>query len=318
MPVIAVVAAYVAVSAAIATTTIFTVIAAVGAVITAVGAITNNQKLMKIGAVIGIVGAIGGFASGAFAGASDGGMSGAGLDGAAGDAASGTYNVGGTDGGVSSGLDGAAGDAGSNTFNTGGGMLNAPVEAPSVVPPAEVAPVASAPTDTNAVVASPTASQTATGTATDATQSLAPVTGTTAPVDPTITDPTSSFINPNNAAAGQNVSSSLDLQSGGGGAISGAAKAPAGAFDKLTDMFSGLGKFVKDNKDLSGMILSGIQSAADPSQRDLREAQTANLNANAAATNQLRENGMRTNRVDYTRLFKPPTSTGMLTPPRRG
>jgi hypothetical protein len=311
VPVIAVVAAYVAVSAAIATTTIFTVIAAVGAVVTAVGAVTGNEKLMKIGAVIGIVGAIGGFASGAFAGASDGGMSGAGLDGAAGDAAAGSGGMSGA------GLDGAAGDAATNST----GMLNAPVEAPPVVPPTEVAPVASGPAEVVTTAQAPTATPTATGTAVDATKSLEGVTGS-GMVDAPLPDPTANFIDPNNAAAGQNVSSSLNIDTTGGsgtGAISQAAKAPAGAFDKLTDMFSGLGKFVANNKDLSQMVLSGIQSAADPSQRDLREAQTASLNANAAATDQLRRNGLTTNRVDFSRAFRPPSPAGgMLTQPPKG
>jgi len=86
----------------------------------------------------------------------------------------------------------------------------------------------------------------------------------------------------------------------------------AGAFDKLSGMFNGLGKFVAGNKELSAMILSGFQNAADPSQRNLRDAQSAQLQAQTANSNFIRANSMTTPVVNWGNAANP----GMMQQPR--
>ena len=85
----------------------------------------------------------------------------------------------------------------------------------------------------------------------------------------------------------------------------------AGAFDKLSDMFNGLGKFVAGNKELSAMILSGFQSAADPSQRNLRDAQAAQFQSQTANANFIRANSMTTPVVNWGNAANP----GMMQQP---
>lgn len=263
MPVVAVVAAAFAVEGAVAAAAAaggffatgaatFATITAIGAVTAAVGAVTGNEKLMKIGAVIGIAGSIGGFASGAGFFGEGGAFGTAPSEVAAGVGA--TAQSANTPG--ISGADVVAADnpAGMVADASGAAPAAAPVvDAPAVTAPAVQKPIDPTAATSEVAAATPPVGQTTTPPQQTAAQGM---------VDSAagVTPPTAAATPPMASMAGPSTGQGL---------------APAGAFDQLSGMFKGLGKFVNDNKGLSEMLLKGVMSAtADTS---LQDAQTAKL-----------------------------------------
>ena len=317
----------------------FQLAAAAGAVIGAVGAVTGNKTLMAVGAVIGLAGAVGGFVSSLGGAAAD---VGAGV--AEGATAAGSATGGATVGaeGVvnANGLDGALGDAASSS-----GAMAADAAAPATSSAASVVDGANMPPLPEAsplVNANTGMASVADGTNMPALPTTNPLVNTTAASSvadgtnmPSLSTanapaPSNTFAdtsgnaggfdggagdagNPNSAANGPLTNSPNRLSNNQlpGSAVDNPTTG-AGAFDKLSGMFNGLGKFVAGNKELSAMILSGFQNAADPSQRNLRDAQSAQLQAQTANSNFIRANSMTTPVVNWGNAANP----GMMQQPR--
>lgn len=271
MPVIAIAAAVFAVEAAVAATTLFTVLAAVGAVAGAIGSVTGNKDLMKIGAVVGLVGGIGAIADNA-------GLFGAGAE-------------------ASVPAGNAVAEA---TKATAGQTIDANLAAPtSAVPNAAAETAANAATNT-AAPAAQTATEAAqttaspVATAADATVPTGAIAQANAPsttgldggnvYNPTNGSPTPAGLTESNGF------SSNAYPGGGGSALATSMPQSSSFFDNLGSMFKGAGDFIQNNDKLSSSIFQGIASAADPSQRNLREAQASSLNANADQTRQITQN----------------------------
>jgi len=297
MPAVAVAAAFFAVEAAVTVTTVFSVITAVGAVVGAVGAVTGNKDLMRIGMVVGIVGGLGTLASnaGMFGeAAADIGASGvpdaaaesaANAAAGAGDAITGTATT-----GMASNAQNAAAAA-----STPASAVPSPADIGGAVTPAPTVPADAA----SAVVAAPTVPD-----ATAAVAAPAAPTDVVAPPPPT----------PDYSQVGSDIKSTFDsnLQT----PIPSVAN--KGDFENWASTFKDLGKSSMDwaNKNplLASSLMNGIGSAADPSQRNLREAQTNASNANAAYTNTLTNNmNAKIPQIDWSKYFKQPGAkpTGM-------
>lgn len=341
MPVIAVVIAIVEVSAVIevgiAAATVFELAVAAGAVIGAVGAVTGNKTLMQVGMVMGIAGAVGSFASSLGSAAAEGAI-GSGVAEGATEASIGA-NAGGLDGALSDGANAAA-----LNEAAGVGMTTPPVA--SVVDGANMPLLPESSPLTNATTGVSVADGTNMPSIPDAPSPLtnANVGNTPSVADGTNMPPTSSGLPSLTPPATPTTPSFADVSSNSGG-LDGAAgdagtsnslangpmkgvAAPtlsnggaitpntgvpstgSGAFDSLKDMFGGLGSFVKNNKELAATIFSGIQSAADPSQRNLRDAQGAELQSRANMYDFTRTNGMKVPVVNWGNSANP----GMLAP----
>lgn len=345
MPVIAVVVAIVEVSAVVevgvAAATVFELAAAAGAVIGAVGAVTGNKTLMQVGAVMGIAGAVGSFASSLGGAAAEGAIGSGVAEGATGATAG--ANAGELDGALG---DGANAAALNETATTTAGMTTPPVADASsaltnantsatamdggYVPPT---PDASSPLTNANLGTAPSVPSVSDGVNMPA-YSPSPVDGTNMPPMansrlPSLTPPaTPSFADASGNSTGMNGAAGSGSDSWTSNAVTNGTAPPtfsnggpippnpgvpstgSGAFDSLKDMFSDLGSFVKDNKELSATIFSGLQSAADPSQRNLRDAQGAELQSRANMYDFTRANGMKVPVVNWGNSANP----GMLAP----
>jgi hypothetical protein len=307
MPVLAVVAAVIAVEVAVTVTTVWTVIAAAGAVIGAVGAVTGNKDLIKIGAVVGIVGGIGSLATGAFSGAEA--VSG-GLDGPAGDLGGGMMgNVSGGAGAVSGGLDGPAGDIIANPVTpteaaVSGGLDG--VAGDAVTSGASAG--AGGAEGSGGLGDTTTAAQDVVG---DTYASALP--NNTSPTDAaSLTDQAyngSSLEAPipdgnYNQVKGDIYNETVNGLANGGLNTGGTTASGTSAFDQMMGAFKGVGGYLKENPMIGNALLSGISNAADPSQRNLRDAQANNLNANAAQTrNQITNANSGTSLIDWSQVY---------------
>ncbi len=298
MPIIAVVAAVVAVSEAVAVTaTVFEIITAVGAVASAVGAVTGNKNLMKIGGVIGLAGGIGMLADSA---------------GLFGSAASVGDSVGASGGVIgaetNAGAMGATGPFGDGAIAAENAAVAtaAPIDAGAAMvgdgAPALAEPIAattSAPGTINALPttlpdAAPTTLPDAEPTWGSPNAGAITSVNPAAPssVAPISTNPVSTNLMP--TGVGNSTESAIDSNFLSGGR--GIAPAPSGSaqnsswFDKAADAFKSVSGFADQNKTAASMIMQGISSWQDPSARNVREAQARGLNANAGYTEQETKN----------------------------
>ncbi len=310
MPVLAVVAAVASVGAlatGVVAVSVFSVIATIGAVVSAVGAVTGNSDLIKIGAVIGIVGGIGGFVTGAYSGAEA--ISG-GLDGPSGDLGNGMIgNSNASAGAVSGGLDGPAGDIIPNPVAPTEAAVAQPVNTAGDAPasgvdtgsggaggaggPAEATAGQSEVADAYNTAASTNASGVPTNAA-DITNDAY----TGGSLESPIPDANYGQVKGDiyNETVGGMANSPLNT---GGTTASGTS-----AFDQMMGAFKGVGGYLKDNPMIGNTLLSGVANAADPSQRNLRDAQANSLNANAAQTrNQITNANSGTSLIDWSSVY---------------
>lgn len=271
-----------------------------GAVTAAIGAVTGNQKLIKIGSIIGIAGAVGGFASSA------------GLFGDA--AAAGATDAATQVSGNPTGFEGntpIGTPPGETTTTTGGTGMSAQPTTP-VTPPVDTPTPTVPPQPASEVVppepnASPLTAPPATASNLGGAAPTAP--DPTAPVD-------------TNAATGTYMKSDGTTGSATSNDAMTQFTTPT-TFDKLMGTFNSLGKYAKDNPMITSSILSGISSAADPSQRNLRDAQANSLNTNAAMTAQMMQNQKGVGGIiDWSKVFpggiKPVAPSGMISAARGG
>ncbi len=302
-----------------------------GAVTSAVGAVTGNKDLMKIGAVVGIAGAIGGYAAGE-------GFFGMGKDtgptnitgnptGYEGD-----IPIGGSD---SSGLGNIGGQTlpevtpdGMGNFDgaAGVGQPNPNPSSLTNTPDASLPDAAMATDNNMAAYTPPSAPDASPNAALGADNNMAGYTPPPAPtpaapaqtaadaITESAKNPAPSFTNSYQQDPGASVNSIGPGQAGMGEIPPPGMPGPATTFDKLMAGFSklgsGVGTFAKENPMLATALFNGVSSAADPSQRALREAQTNNLNSNAGYTDQLKKNQSTVGgTIDWNKLF---SGSGMI------
>jgi len=280
MPVVAVVGAAFAVSAAVTATTVFSVITAIGAVAGAVGAVTGNQRLMKIGAIVGIAGGIGSMLSSSSSAA-------AGLSSTPNSAAGGMADLADLSGSANSMVNGVSslptegliGQAATGGVEAGFGMAYSPPVPDGLqgVPGAD--PTAGLPAaDMNAT--------------NNAAGSVFPGdTPVKAPADLAAEQMNSGY-NGDTATPLPGVTNSVTgtqpLQEVGGSTLNSVptVNQSGGFFDTALNMGKGLTDWADKNKMAASMLYSSIASAADPSARNLRAAQEEQSKAQTEATRQ--------------------------------
>ena len=312
--------------AAITAGAIFSVITAVGAVTAAIGAVTGNEKLVKYGGILALVGGIGSFANNA-------GFFGSGSEGASGAASTtaGSPPMGDMGGATASGpstgiaadgtlmMDGAGVAAAPDSGLISANMPTAPMPEYAAPSPAVQAPIGQAPVvDPQALATSTVDAGAASGTTanpmiTTPTTPAAPKPGMMGAFGEADNMPSPfSSSGPSQAASGATQGVNLDPAKGIN--LNPSKGLFDGAFDKVSAFMKPVNQWTKDNPMLSSAILGGLSSAADPSNRALREAQTKQLQANTAMTDQMRLNqsgvgGL----IDWSKIFKtatPPVKTG--------